>query len=145
MNLILKHFQQHTIKSLALDIFILIYSISPFLFTFLFTLPWVNKGADTALLLYQVSFMMLFTALTISIPQLNTYISRTMILWIFLLNILLATMIMLRIRMPIYGYDYFIIRHIRDILVLVISAIICKNKYVTYYMTRLKQLYVENK
>jgi hypothetical protein len=125
-------------KSYVLDIFILIYSIIPALFIMLFTLSWVNSSIDTALLLFQVSLMMIFTLMTISIPQLNTTISRTMIMWVFILNVWLGLTIITELREPKFGIDNWFFRNIRDITFLVVSYFIIKIPIIDKFLTKFK-------
>ena len=125
-------------KSYVLDIFIWLYSIIPALFIMLFTLPWVTSSMDTALLLFQVSLMIIFTTMTISIPQLNTTISRTMIVWVFILNVWLGLTIITELREPKFGIDNWFFRNIRDISFLIISYFIIKIPIVDKFLTKVK-------
>ena len=125
-------------KSYVLDIFIWLYSIIPALFIMLFTLPWVTSSMDTALLLFQVSLMIIFTTMTISIPQLNNTISRTMIVWVFILNVWLGLTIITELREPKFGIDNWFFRNIRDISFLIISYFIIKIPIVDKFLTKVK-------
>ena len=92
-------------KSYVLDIFIWLYSILPFIYVFIFWLPFMNENLDMVVMIYQSLFLMWFGILTMLLPQLNNFISRIMIMYMTVLQMYSATSLLFNFRPKFIGDD----------------------------------------
>lgn len=90
-------------KIAVLDIFILLWSSIPFIYVFLFWIPNITSNEDMVLMIYQSVVLMWYALFTVLIPQINTRLSRIMIMYMTVLQLYSATSLYLHFRPKFLG------------------------------------------
>jgi hypothetical protein len=87
------------------DLFLPIWSILPMLYVTIFFQSFMNEKLDTVFLIYQTVFLLWYGILTLSIPQLNNWFSRVMVIYITYVNLYLATSLLIGFRPRFLGSE----------------------------------------
>ena len=75
------------------------------LYVTIFFQSFMNETLDIVFLIYQTIFLLWYGILTLSIPQLNNWFSRVMIIYITYVNLYLATSLLIGFRPRFLGSE----------------------------------------